>query len=303
MRYFGLIEPQEVPDIAVTYLGYFSVALSFTIAFYLNNTFADFREQGRQAVAASSPANDMVFLIKCHLKEFPKLQKCITRLLNAAHYLSWLDLAKSYSWQELEHRGLLTIQETKVLRSNNAPKHPQIMLWILDTLSTHYRNECSNICQSGGPHTLAQMEHDKFMKLQDYVVEIRRSFGTLGKLRSIPIPHPYTHMLCIFVIIFLMVLGVYAGIGESESDSTSFDEAWWIFGYVIVCIAFLSLYNIAVAQQEPFGLDISDINPLAGVEDQLEYNEFILSAPLLDWEKSIENNQGLYPHSNYDEMA
>jgi GTP cyclohydrolase II len=46
---------------------------------------------------------NLLFLFKVHLKAVPQLQDRLVRLANAAHYLSWMDLAGNEHLQSVEY--------------------------------------------------------------------------------------------------------------------------------------------------------------------------------------------------------
>jgi hypothetical protein len=66
-------------------------------------------------------------------------------------------------------------------------------------------------------------------------------------------------------MVFLTILGFYAGVGvESATVKPSVSEkVWWVLGYIIVTVAFLSLFAIGISFSEPFGADSTDIDPLS----------------------------------------
>jgi hypothetical protein len=63
------------------------------LTFFANSTYKDFTDQGRTAASMSGVLVNLLFLFKVHLKAVPQLQDRLVRLCNAAHYLSWMDLA------------------------------------------------------------------------------------------------------------------------------------------------------------------------------------------------------------------
>ena len=68
-------------------------------------------------------------------------------------------------------------------------------------------------------------------------------------------------------MVFLLILGFYAGLGiEKKSVKPTVGErVWWVFGFVITSIGFLSLFAIEQSFTEAFGSDATDIDPLAMV--------------------------------------
>jgi hypothetical protein len=74
-------------------------------------------------------------------------------------------------------------------------------------------------------------------------------------------------------MVFLTILGFYAGVGVESANSkikpTVSEKVWWILGYVIVTVAFLSLFAIGISFSEPFGADSTDIDPLSMVSVNL----------------------------------
>ncbi|KAG5178085.1 hypothetical protein JKP88DRAFT_330705 [Tribonema minus] len=212
-------------------------ATCFILTFFLNSTYRDFQDQGRAAYAATGPANNLVFLVKVHLKHEPALQRRVVRMLNAAHYLSWMDLGGFYSWTELVERGLLSKGEVAELQTARCKKNSLVLLWILEELAGSADTD-----ERLRRHHQCLFDNPVFLKMQEQVLACRGQFNALATARSVQVPIVYTHMLWWFLIVFLLILGAYAG-------------------YVLVLTAFLALFDVAMALREPFGLDATDIDP------------------------------------------
>ncbi|KAG5182480.1 hypothetical protein JKP88DRAFT_245627 [Tribonema minus] len=290
LRHAGVITPEAIPDVASRYIGYSQAVLSFLLVFFLNSTYTEFKDMGRAAVGGPTPASTAAVMVKVFFKDDPHLQERVIRLINASHYLSWMDLCKYYSWIELEERGLLTKEEIAVIRvSEGAKKFRVPMVWAVEELAAYARKQ-DEILEDWldlprekrvgrRPAVL-----DKFLmtRIIDYINDGRTSFNGQFIQRGVLVPELYTHMVFWLMTVVLLVLGVYAGIGtEADVDEVS-NQSWWIGGYMVVVVSFLGVFDVAIALREPFGLDAGlDIDPLVFVESTIVGHKALLKLPTM----------------------
>ncbi|KAG5178074.1 hypothetical protein JKP88DRAFT_330676 [Tribonema minus] len=313
LRHTGCIDPAEIPTVAGKYLGYNQAVLSFLLVFFLNSTYNEFKEQGRAAVAGGSPSGTAVIMAKVFFKHEPALQERVVRLVNAAHYLSWMDLAHYYSWTELLERGLLTKVEISALKSIPASKKsPIAMVWAMEEVAAYAERQERALeqwlalpdAQRLGSKPAAV--HDLvMMRLIDSLNEGRSRYNALAICRSVQVPTIYTHMLFWLMTVFLLVLGFYAGIGSETSADEVADQSWWIGGYILVTLSFLGVFDVAMALREPFGIDSGlDIDPLIFVEGNMKTHKAILDMPtMLELEQPQKPSFDMFMRSKPAELA
>ncbi|KAG5182479.1 hypothetical protein JKP88DRAFT_319207 [Tribonema minus] len=168
------------------------------------------------------------------------------RLINVAHYLSWMDLCKYYSWRELLERGLLTEEEIAALKANRASKKYRMpMVWALEEVAAY---------------AVRKQE-----ALDDWLT-------TPQEKRVGSKPHVVNEYLMTRII----------GIGTEDAVTETSNQAWWIGGYLMVVLSYLSVFDVAIRLREPFGRDAGlDIDPLVYVESTMKNHLAVHELPTM----------------------
>lgn len=256
MRVSGVIVAYNMPDTFTLAFGYFTFAITFVLGFFLNQVFKSYLDQGRAATLLQGKVHEFVMMVVADYNKSTEVQKLLVRLVNASYYCFWFDCAGYTSWPELTRLGLLSDSEIAELQTIGGRKSNIILLWLIKILKSYGSNDT----RSDGA---VYVQESMYTRMQFKIFEIRTKYSELDTLRTVEVPHIYTHTLWWLIMSFLCILGYYLGV--HVSDGYKWDIAT-VVGFFIVSWSFLALFNISLALKEPFGVDPTDLDPFFYVE-------------------------------------
>ncbi|CAM9371569.1 unnamed protein product [Chrysoparadoxa australica] len=223
----------------------------------------------------------LVMLVRLDMKNNVKLQLKLSRYAHAVQFLTYCEMGRYLPWDYLQGRALLTKEEVALLQETGN-KCNVVSMWMLEA-----------IAKWQGTNQSTFLEQQDVLGLKNQVMAIRNASGALKRSRFVETPVLYTHMLWWTLMLFLLIVAFYAGAALPEVDEEDFHDShvyaqfWLKFGSLAIIAVFLSLFNIALALQEPFGTDPGDISLATILEFSLSQTRSLLALHL-DPEESKE---------------
>ena len=218
----------------------------FFLVFYSSQCYARYFQLYSHCVGIGGASMCWVGLVRLHLTDNTNAQwNCVRYNLAAAHLLYYSLSGGRLSdeeWRVIRRRDLLTEEECAQVGSFDGFKPFLLIYWAMREVKSQLRAHVR-----GSDPVAAAFEWDEFQRI---AFELRGHCSQIANLIKQPVPWAYFHLLNVMVYIVLSLVA-YILVPLAKWPVT-------MFTYVIICLIFLGLKNLAVSMADPFGEEVTD---------------------------------------------
>ena len=225
--------------------------LTFFIVFYGSQSYARFRFFYSHCVGMSGTAMNWTTLVRNHLPRDGQLQWNATRLILASMHLQYYTLNDSAAGAAISadeerrilERNLLTPLEMQRIRAYKGFKPYLPLVWAQREVSVAIE------ASDNLPRCDAMLMHH----FRDLAFVFRGHCGQITNELIEPVPFPYFHMLTLLLFADLLAI-------SWSLVTLGFHPLLTVLIYMLLCLLFIGLKEVAVQMSNPFGDDTVDFD-------------------------------------------
>ena len=239
----------RLPPLSWTPVAVVTSLLTFFLVFYGSQSYGRMQMFYTHCVGLGGTAMNWTALVRNHFPDEPHVQWNAVRLILASMHIMYYTLNEAEGispteWETITKRNLLSTSEIVTLKEYKGYKPFLPLVWALgeveDALLGHVEEE-----------RFAEQRFrmsDLLSNFRELAFAFRGHCGQISNWMKNPVPFAYFH--CLTLLLSVDMLLVSYGL-----VSAGLDPWFSLFTYIIICIVFLGLREVAVAMSDPFGDD------------------------------------------------
>ena len=245
----------ELPKMNWSAVGTVTALLTFFLVFYGSQSYGRLNTLYGHCVGLGGTLMNWVGLVKVSFPDDKDAQWNATRLILAALHIQYYTLNESSGgaaiseeeWSIIRQRSLLKQNEVALLTSYEGYKPFLPLVWAL--------REVEHALRPADDANVRRHLHasDLLSNFRELAFAFRGHCGQITNWLKQPVPFPYFHALTVLLIVDLLLIS-YGLV------TLGFELSMTCTIYIVICVMFLGLKDVAVQMSDPFGDDDVDFD-------------------------------------------